>query len=80
MDHDGPDGFRVLGRPIPTAGFSPWTGCHGPQRASARRLNSAERLNPSTGIWEALPPMHERLVGCRNLLEPVGTCWECKRT
>ena len=30
MDHDGPDGFGVLGRPIPTAGFSPWTGCHGP--------------------------------------------------
>lgn len=25
-----------------------------------RRLNSAERFNPMTGAWEALPPMQER--------------------
>lgn len=25
-----------------------------------RRLASAERFNPSSGVWEALPPMNER--------------------
>ncbi len=28
-----------------------------------RRLNSAERFNPMTGAWEALPPMQERRHG-----------------
>lgn len=36
-----------------------------------RRLNSAERFNPMTGAWEALPPMQERrflglLIPCIN--------------
>ena len=81
MDHDGPDGFGV---PLGSL-FQQHRGSHlgraiGPQRG-AWILRSASIHPPGSGRLY-LPCTRGWLdVGtCWNLLEPVGTCWECERT
>ena len=72
MDHDGPDGFGLLGRLFQQhRGFSPWTGCNGPSG-----------LGEALEFCGALQSIHGDLGGSTShareagwMLEPVGTCW-----